>query len=108
VRVRVLREACCAQDDQLGPLDATYDVRSGATIDDLVSAIVGSRFLQYSSSHTSLVGSVRGRPFVRVFSSHYEPGRVSEFLVPSTELVATVVGDHPIEFRFAPAVSHAA
>ena len=108
MQVRVSREACCAQDDQLGPLDATYDVRSGAAIGELVSAIVGSNFLQYSSSHTSMFGSVRGKPFVRVFSSYYEPSRVSEFLVPETELVATVVGSQTVEFRFALSVSHAA
>jgi hypothetical protein len=108
VQVRVSREACCAQDDQLGPLDATYAVRAGATIAELVSAIVSSCFLQYSSSHTSLVGSVRGKPFVRVFSSYYAPGCGSEFSVPETELVATVVGDQTVEFRFAPAAAHAA
>jgi hypothetical protein len=108
MQVRVFREACCAQDDQLGPLEATYDVGSGATIGELVLAIVDSKFLQYSSSHTSLVGSVRGKPLVRVFSSYYAPDRVSEFSVPSTALVANVVGDQPIEFHFASLASHAA
>jgi hypothetical protein len=108
VLVRVFREACCAQDDQLGPLDATFDVRSSATIGELVSAIVGSGFLQYSSSHTSLVGSVRGKPFVRVFSSYHAAGRGSEFSVPETELIASVVGDQTIEFRFAAVAPHAA
>ena len=100
VEVRVLREACCAQDDQLGPLEATYEVPQGATIGDLVLAIVESRFLQYSPSHTSLVGFVGGEQFVRVFSSYYAPGREPDFALPSAELVTTVIGNQPIEFRF--------
>jgi hypothetical protein len=100
VRVRVLREACCAQDDQLGPLEATYEVPHGGTMGDLVLAIVESSFLQYSASHTSLVGFVGERQFVRVFSSHYAPGREPEFVMPSTHLVTTVVGNQPMEFRF--------
>jgi len=100
VRVQVLRDACCAQDDQLGPLEATYDVPPGASIGDLVSIVVESRFLQYSSSHTSLVGLVGEKPFVRVFSSYYAPNRGPEFVLPSTELVSTVLGNQTIEFRF--------
>jgi hypothetical protein len=100
VRVQVLRDACCAQDDQLGPLEATFEVPQSATIGDLVSIIVDSRFLQYSSSHTSLVGFVGEQPFVRVFSSYYVPNRGPEFVAPSTELVTTVLGNQTIEFRF--------
>ena len=100
MQVRVLREACCAQDDQLGPLEATYEVGQSATIGDLVLAIVESRFLQYSSSHTSLVAFVGGQPIVRVFSSYYAPGREPEFMLPSAKLTTAVVGNQPIEFRF--------
>ena len=46
VKIRVLREACCAQDDQLGPLETTCELVANATLSDLASAIVGSRFLQ--------------------------------------------------------------
>jgi len=104
VKIRVLREACCAQDDQLGPLETTCELVANATLSDLASAIVGSRFLQYSSSHTSLVGYVGERAVVALFSSCYLPGRNPEFVVSPTELVSTVVGDRPIEFRFMPCV----
>jgi hypothetical protein len=100
VRVQVLRDACCAQDDQLGPLEANFEVPQGATIGDLVSIMVESRFLQYSSSHTSMVGFVGEKPFVRVFSSYYAPNRGPEFVSPATELATTVLGNQPIEFRF--------
>ena len=86
MRVQVLRDACCAQDDQLGPLEATFEVPQCATIGDLVSIIVESRFLQYSSSHTSLVGFVGEQPFVRVFSltTHRTAGQSSSYLLPSS------------------------
>ena len=100
MRVQVLRDACCAQDDQLGPLEATFELRQGASIGDLVSIIVESGFLQYSSSHTSLVGLVGEKPFVRVFSSYYAPNCAPEFVLPSGELVSTALGDQTIEFRF--------
>lgn len=100
MRVRVIREACCAQDDQLGPLEAGYDLPPGATVGDLVAAVVGSSFLQYSSSHVSLVGFVGARRLVRVFSAHYAPGRAPEFALPAGLPAAAVVGDRPVEFRF--------
>ena len=100
VQVRVLREACCAQDDQLGPLEAAYSVTRTSTIGELVRTIAESRFLQYSASHTSLVGFVGAEPFVRVFSSHHAAGRAPEFSVPSSSLVSALVGTQTIEFRF--------
>lgn len=100
MRVQVLREACCAQDDQLGPLEATYDVPHGSTIGDLVRVIVESRFLQYSASHTSLVGFIGQEQIVRVFSAYYVPGREPEFVMPAATLVTNLVRDQPIEFRF--------
>jgi hypothetical protein len=71
VIVRVLRDACCAQDDQLGPLETTYDVRPDATLRDFVTSVADSGFLQYSASHTSMLGFIDGKEFVRVFSPYY-------------------------------------
>ena len=81
-------------------MEATFEVPQSASIGDLISAIVESRFLQYSSSRASLVGLVGEKPFVRVFSSYHAPNRVPEFVLPSTELVTTVLGNQTIEFRF--------
>ena len=96
----ILREACCAQDDQLGPLEARYEIRQGTTIGELVASVVESRFLQYSASHVSLVAFVGDRPLVRVFSAHHAPNRSPEFNVPSTALVTDLVGKQAVNFRF--------
>ena len=100
VKVRVRREACCAQDDQLGPLEAAYPVTPATTIDELVRTIVESRFLQYSSSHTSLVGFAGAHAFVRVFSPHHAEGREPEYALPCSSLVTEVARDQTVEFRF--------
>lgn len=98
--VRVLREACCAQDDQMGPLEATYEVAPASTFGDLIASIVDSRFLQYSSSHVVLQGEVDGVPVVRVFSAHYTRNRPAEFFVDPGRPVDHVVGSKSLTFRF--------
>ena len=100
MRLTVFRDACCAQDDQLGPLEATYEIKQSTTIGELVAVVVGSRFLQYSGSHVSLVAFAGDRPLARVFSAHHVPDRSPEFNVPSTALVTDLVGDQALHFRF--------
>lgn len=100
MQVRVLREACCAQDDQMGPLEAIYDVLPDATFKELVTMIVESRFLQYSASHITLQGEVGGIPVVRVFSSYYTGHRETEFIATASHQVAGIVGTSPLQFRF--------
>lgn len=100
MQVRVLREACCAQDDQMGPLEATYGVSAGTTFKELVDMIVASRFLQYSASHVTLQAEVEGTPVARVFSSFCAGNRGPEFIANASDLVISVVGGHTLQFRF--------
>ena len=100
MRVTVLRDACCAQDDQLGPLEAIYEIEQATTIGELVAVVVGSRFLQYSGSHVSLVAFAGDRPLARVFSAYHAPDRSPEFNVPATSLVTDLVGNQAVHFRF--------
>jgi len=97
---RVLREACCAQDDQLGPLEATYEVSASATLGEFVHAVASSRFLQYSATHTSIVGYAGGTQFVRVFSSYYCNGQEPDFFVSPDVPASAVVRGADIHFRF--------
>lgn len=100
MEVRVLREACCAQEDQLGPLEARYVVSADASFEELVAMIRASRFLQYSSSHTTLQGEVAGVPVVRVFNPHGATDTEARFHVPASRSVAEVVQGRPLSFRF--------
>jgi hypothetical protein len=100
LQVRVLRDACCAQDDQLGPLESTYSFGPGATLADLVATVVHSRFLQYSSSHTTLTAFIGTKAIVRVFSDSHLPGRAPEYLAASDTLLASAVAGSTVDFRF--------
>lgn len=102
MQVRVLRDACCSQDDQLGPLEATYSFGPGATLADLVTAVIDSPFLQYSSSHTTLTGFIAETAFVKVFSSFHLPGHAPEFLTARDALLERTVTGKVVEFRFGP------
>lgn len=103
LQVRVLRDACCSQDDQLGPLEATYSFGAGATLADLVTAVIDSPFLQYSSSHTTLTGFIADTAFVKVFSRFHLPDQAPEFLAARDALLESTVTGKVVEFRF---VSH--
>jgi hypothetical protein len=100
MQILVTREACCAQDDQLGPLDATYALEPGATLRELVEQIIRSGFLQYSSSHTSMLGKAGSVEIVKVYSSYYLPGRAPEYLVAASEPAARLLEGKVLRFRF--------
>ena len=78
MKVHVEREACCSQDDQIGPLTATYELPDQATLQDLVDNVLRSGFLQFSSTHTTMVGSIGATDVVRVFGSSFKAPRYVE------------------------------
>lgn len=98
--VRVTREACCSQDDQAGPLEATYSLDDDATVDELVRKIIASGFLQYSSTNTSMVGVFGDERFVRVFSPYQFPGREPEFVAHKDDKVASAEKGRSVSFWF--------
>lgn len=100
MKVRVLREACCAQDDQVGPLDANFEVPADGGFGDLVAQIQKSRFLQYSASHVILQGEVAGAPVVKIFSPYYANNKPAEFYASAGQTVSSVLGANALEFRF--------
>ncbi len=100
MHILVSREACCSQDDQLGPLEHIFDLAIDATLIDLVNTVVKSSFLQYSSSHTSMVGAFGATPVARVFSPHGDAKPESEFLLSPTLRVAELVALGELRFRF--------
>lgn len=100
MHIRVLRDACCSQDDQIGPLEATYALGSDATLRDLVRAVVDSRFLQFSSSHVCLTASVSEVPLARVRVTDHGENFAPEFLVPAETLLSPLLQGRFVEFRF--------
>lgn len=94
MRVQVEREACCSQDDQIGPLTATYESPHHATLRDLVDDVLRSGFLQFSSTHTTMVGSIGATDVVRVLSSSFKAPRYVE---PGDRPLGV---EAPLSFRF--------
>ena len=97
VNIQVLRQACCAADDQLGPLTADYSIATDAPLSELIEQIRASRFLQFSSTHNRISGEANGQRLVDVFSSEGPP---PVFHVSPSMPVSTAVGDHMLSFRF--------
>lgn len=97
MRIQVTRQACCAADDQVGPLDATYVCEPSAPLSKLIQEIVASGFLQFSSTHDRITGEVDGKRIVVV---GVPGGPAPQFFVDQTELVGHVVGQRTLDFRF--------
>lgn len=95
--IQVIREACCAADDQLGPLDASYEITPETSLSELVERIVQSRFLQFSSTHHSLCGESNGRLLVEV---HAPGGPAPIFHAPASERVSELIGENTLIFDF--------
>lgn len=51
MRIEVTREACCSQDDQLGPLSLQIELPEESLIWELAREIGEANFLQFSSPH---------------------------------------------------------
>ena len=100
LKIRVVRDACCSQDDQIAPLEATYGLRSAATLADFVRAVIDSQFLQFSSTRLCLTASVSGMPLVKVCESDRGPQTSPLFFVSAETPIAPLVGNRIIEFRF--------
>ena len=51
MKIEITREACCSQDDQLGPLKLVIYLPEGAAIWELAKKVGEAKFLQFTSSH---------------------------------------------------------
>jgi hypothetical protein len=66
-----------------------------------VERIVASGFLQFSSSHVSLLGETGTLAVVKVFSPYHCAEQAPEFLVSSESRIAEIFGENGLNFRFA-------
>lgn len=97
LRITVTRQACCAADDQMGPLEAVYNLAQDATLAELLERIQASRFLQFSSTHNRLSGEVDGVCVVKVFAGW---GRRPQFHADPKAPVGAVIGPRTLDFCF--------
>lgn len=84
----------------MGPLDAKYTIGANTTLRDFVAQIAQSGFLQYSSTRTSMLGTVGTREVVKVFSPYYLRNREPHYLVSPDEPLGPLLDGKTLHFRF--------
>jgi len=100
MKFHITREACCSQDDQVGPLAFLCELNAEATLRDLTDAVLRSGFLQFTSTHSVMVAEVGNDAMVRVFSPHAGYPRSPQYLKAADLLARTLVGPGELHFRF--------
>lgn len=100
MRIEVHRQACSAQDDQMGPLSHAYALPDQCSIEDLLAAVVASRFLQFSSTHTQMRCLVAGKAVATVFSPYAVPARETVFDIPPDTVLRSIATNPEAEFVF--------
>ncbi|TCM61427.1 hypothetical protein EC844_12825 [Acinetobacter calcoaceticus] len=66
MKITFQREACCSQDDQLGPLEIQLEFEEDVTLEQVMKDILRQGFLQYSASHNHMVGVANKRKLVEI------------------------------------------
>ncbi len=100
MKIMVRRQACCSQDDQIGPLEATYDVDERCRLDEFLDAVEASGFLQFSSTHAAMSCLFAGREVARVFRPLYLVRRKPAFTIEPATLVRSIPTRGFVEFIF--------
>jgi hypothetical protein len=100
MNITVRRQACCSQDDQMGPLEMKYTIEANSTFASLVHEIIKSGFLQFSSSHDRITGEADDKELVEVFSPYSMNTRQPEFKINPNMPVVDVLGDKSLAFSF--------
>ncbi len=100
MKFQITREACCSQDDQIGPLEMAYDLADDATLRQLVEAIETSRFLQFSSTHQVMAAEVDDVELVRVFAPSLLRRRAPKYTKSPDAKASEIAGSGELRFSF--------
>jgi len=84
----------------MGPLEKAFELHEQCNLDDFLAAVLGSRFLQFSSTHTELSCRIDGKEVARVFSPYEIPERKTEFVAPPDTQVRAIATNRAVEFVF--------
>lgn len=96
----VTREACCSQDDQIGPLEMVYDLADDITLQQLVEAVATSKFLQFSSTHAVMAAHLGNDELVRVFGNSMLRPRPPAYARLPNARARDLIGNGELHFRF--------
>lgn len=76
MKIEVTREACCSQDDQLGPLRLHVELSETSSIWELAREIGEAKFLQFSSPRNVIDAYCAGRLLFSIPSIGIAGGKV--------------------------------
>ncbi len=100
MKLVVNRQACCSQDDQIGPLQKTFELEQNSNLEHFVTEVLNSGFLQFSSSHIEMVCRIGGSEVARVHAPSLLRRKSTVFLIsPATE-IRTFSQAPQVEFLF--------
>jgi len=94
--VHIIREACCSQDDQLGPLEIQLEFDENATLEQVIKEICRLKFLQYSSSHKYLIGRTNDQKIVEILL----PQEEIIFHIQKDSLIKNLITENGLNFSF--------
>ena len=96
MNIVVNRQACCAQDDQLGPLSIELVLSDECTVEELALMIIRKRFLQFSSSHSVMAVHSGNRNIFNI-PSQIGINMNTEFFVPLNDLAKSYITKNEID-----------
>ncbi|MBJ7435075.1 MAG: hypothetical protein JHC54_04735 [Acinetobacter sp.] len=94
--VHIIREACCSQDDQLGPLEIQLEFDENATLEQVIKEICRLNFLQYSSSHNHMIGRTDDQKIVEILL----PQEEVIFHLQKDSLLKNLITENGLNFSF--------
>lgn len=94
--VHIIREACCSQDDQLGPLEIQLEFEENVTLEQVIKEICTVKFLQYSSSHNHMLGRADDQKIVEILL----PQEEIIFHIQKDNLVKNLMAESGFSFSF--------
>ncbi|MEG2724209.1 MAG: hypothetical protein RR944_16110, partial [Acinetobacter sp.] len=94
--VHIIREACCSQDDQLGPLEIQLEFDENATLEQVIKEIFRLKFLQYSSSYNHMIGRTDDQKIVEILL----PQEEVIFHLQKDSLVKKLITENGLSFSF--------
>jgi hypothetical protein len=100
MNIKVIREACCAQDDSLGPLTLNVELDENSTIQDLARSIGEAKFLQFSGTHNLIYAWSGGTKLFSIPALGINNSNV-EYFVEKTKLAMTSVKGDSVECLWA-------
>jgi len=97
MKIKLSRQACCAQDDQIGPLETYIELPKETKIWELAKVVGESNFLQFSSSHNILNAFCAGKMLFSIPEIGYHKSIV-EYAVGPDDPLSIHLAEQEIEF----------